>query len=200
MQFSLIPKTDLRTFKACCHGGRSLKKRRKVARPLIPGRLTHVVFKAAKAQGALSFYKHKILVGKLLKEKADKFLIEILDWVNMGNHLHLKVRFKDKKRMGLFLKSFAALLARKITGAKKGNKFGKFWDGLVFTRVILTKLEEYGLRGYFEANHLQRELGYRERVDYLKLFNQKIYRLKYVKARSGPIERIEKEILGANPY
>jgi REP element-mobilizing transposase RayT len=183
MQMSLLPKSDLRHVKACSLGGSSLKKRRKIKRPLIPGLITHVVFKSSKAKGDLSFYKNKLLVSKLLKEKSKKFFIEILDWVNMGNHLHLKVRFKDRKRMGQFLKSFAATLARAITGAKKGNAFGKFWDGLVYTRILLSQIEELGLKAYFEGNHRQRELGYQERERYLKQFNQFIYRLKNVHAK-----------------
>ena len=86
--------------------------------------------------------------------------------------------------MGKFLKTFAALLARQITGAKKGNKFGKFWDGLAYARVLLSKLKELSLRGYFEGNHRERELGYSEREIYLKRFNQFIYRLRQKKALS----------------
>lgn len=196
MQISLIPKSNLRIIKACSHGGVSLKKRRKVARPLLENKITHVVFKSSKARGEFSFYRHKRTVSRLLGKCSRQFFIEIMDWVNMGNHIHIKVRFKDKNRMKAFLKSFPGLLARIITGAKKGCKFGRFWDGLVFTRVLLTKLEEYGLKGYFEANHRQRELGYQERVDCLKRFNQKIYRLKYVRALNGSVEDIAHRIAG----
>ena len=181
MQLNLVSKTNLRSIKACTHGGVSLKKRRKVARPLIPGLITHVVLKSSKAKGNLSFYKHKKLVTKLFNEKKKKFFIEILDWV--------KVRFKDRMRFAQFLKSLTALIARQITGAKKGNKFGKFWDGLVYTRVLLTKLEEYGLSGYFEANHRQREYGYQDRISFLKRFNQYIYRLRQVRASNGTLVR-----------
>lgn len=86
--------------------------------------------------------------------------------------------------MGQFLKSFAATLARAITGAKKGNKFGKFWDGLVYTRVLTSKFEELGLKGYFEANHKEREYGLKEREMFLKRFNQWLYRLRRIKANS----------------
>jgi REP element-mobilizing transposase RayT len=184
MQMDLIPKNELRHIKSYSLGGCSLKKRRKIKRPLIPGLVTHVVFKSSKAKGELSFYKHKDLVSSLLKAKSKKFFIEILDWVNMGNHLHLKVRFKDRARMGQFLKSFSATLARSITGARRGDRYGKFWDGLVYTRVLTSKLEELSLRGYFEGSHRERELGYKERERFLKSFNQFIYRLKRVKAKS----------------
>jgi hypothetical protein len=105
-----------------------------------------------------------------------------LDWVNMGNHLHLKVRFNDKKRFQDFLRTFTALLARKITGACRGKRFGKFWDGIAYTRILLTKFEELNLRGYFEGNHRERELGYYERTYFLKQWNQWLYRLKQVRA------------------
>ncbi len=181
-QLELIPKESLNILKSRTFGGSSLKKRRKVARPLKEGFVHHVVFKSSKAQGKLSFYTHKNLVHSLLKQKSQKFFVHIVDFVNMGNHLHLKVRFQDRKRFQQFLKSFSALLARKITGAKRGVKFGRFWDGLVYSRIILSSFEELGLKGYFEANHRQRELGYQEREFYLKKFNQFLYRLKQTRA------------------
>jgi REP element-mobilizing transposase RayT len=181
-QIDLIPVEKLNILKARTFGGQSLKKRRKVARPLREGLIHHVVFKSSKAHGKLSFYTHKRLVQNLLKEKSRKFFVEVLDFVNMGNHLHLKMRFRDRKRFQQFLKSFSSLLARKITGARRGVKFGRFWDGLVYTRIILSSFEELGLRGYFEANHRQRELGYQEREKYLMQFNRFLYRLKKTRA------------------
>lgn len=117
-----------------------------------------------------------------MAEKAQKFFVEILDFVNMGNHLHIKVRFRDPKRFQQFLKSYTALLARMITGARKGKPFGKFWDGLAFTRVLTSSFEELGLRGYFEGNHRERELGPAERKFYLKRWNEFLYRLKATRA------------------
>ena len=176
----------MKTYKRYTHGGVSLKKRRKVERPLLNNTITHVVFKSSKAKGKFNFYKNKKLVAHHLNQKAGQFFIEILNFVNMGNHLHLKVRFKDKARFKKFLKAFAGVVARKITGAKKGHKFGRFWDGLVYTRVLLSSFEELGLKGYFEANHRQREYGYDERVLYLKRFNQYLYRLKATRAAPAP--------------
>lgn len=185
MQQKLLPQKELKFIKRHTHGGVSLKKRRKTKRPLIPGAITHVVLKSSKAQGGLSFYKHKQLVHSLLREKAKKFFVEIKDFVNMGNHLHLKVRFKDAKKFQQFLKSYTGLLARKITGARRGFRFGRFWDGLVFTRILTSQIEELGLRIYFEGNHRQRELGYAERTRYLKKWNQFLYRLKSTRAAAS---------------
>jgi hypothetical protein len=182
MQSSFVTKNELKFFKRNTHGGMNLKKRRKIKRPLIPGAITHLVLKSSKAQGDLSFYKNKKIVHSLLKERSKKFFVEILDYINMGNHLHLKVRFKDPKRFQNFLRTFTALLARKLTNAHRGNSFGKFWDGLAYTRVLLSKIEELGLRIYFEGNHRQRELGYSERVHFLKRWNQYLYRLRSVRS------------------
>lgn len=185
MQLKLIPQKDLKSIKSRSFGGESLKKRRKIARPLREGLIHHVVFKSKKAHGKLSLYTHKNLVSSLLKERSQKYFIEVLDWVNMGNHIHLKVRFKDKNRFQNFTRTFAAILARKITGAHRGKTFGKFWDGLVFTRILTSKFEELGLKGYFQGHHRQRELGYQEREFYLLRWNQFLYRLrKYRRERA----------------
>jgi len=182
VQLDLIPQKNLRIIKSRSFGGSNFKKRRKTARPLIPNLVHHVVFKSSTAKGSLSFYAHKNFASKLLKERSKKYFIEILDWVNMGNHLHLKVRFKNKLNFQNFSRTFAALLARKITNSYRGKSFGKFWDGLVFTRILTSKLEELGLKGYFEGNHRQRELSYHDREFLLKRWNQFIYRLRQRKA------------------
>jgi REP element-mobilizing transposase RayT len=190
-QLSLIPQQDLRFVKAMSFGGSKLKKRRKTARPLIPGAIHHVVLKSSKAVGSLSLYKNKNMTTALLKERSKKYFVEIIQWVNMGNHLHLKVRFKSRQNFQNFLRTFTAILARKITGAHRSKSFGRFWDGLAFTRIITTKFEELGLRAYFEANHRQRELGYFARTEYLKSFNQFLYRLKQRRALSVDLDRIK---------
>ena len=174
MQLSLDSNKKFKTFKKLSHGGANKKPKRKVARPLVPGKITHVVFKTSKAKGKLSFYKNKILVKHLLKQRANKYFIEILDFVNMGNHLHLKVRFKNAVFFKNFLRTFSALLARKITKARKGFKFGKFWDGLVFTRVLTSQFEIFGLKVYFKANRIERQSGYQKREEFLQRYNLKM--------------------------
>ena len=57
MQMNLIPKNELRVLKAKSFGGCNLKKRRKIARPLQPGSIHHVVFKSRKAQGDYPFIR-----------------------------------------------------------------------------------------------------------------------------------------------
>lgn len=176
LQTSFIPQSDLKVFKKLSHGGS--KKKRKTKRPLIPNAITHVVFKSSKATGARSFYKNRNLVKSLVETLSKKYFIEVKDFVNMGNHLHLKVKFKDTKRFQNFLRVFTGLLARKIAQAHRGSVFGKFWDALAYTRIITTKIEELGLKIYFEGNHRERELGYADRAMYLKSWNQFLHKLR----------------------
>lgn len=184
-QLNLLSKDALRYAKSWSHGGQAIKKRRKIARPLVPGKITHAVFKSSKAIGKMSFLTHATKVNGRLRERAKRFHIKIHDWVNMGNHLHLKISCNDVYKMKMFLRTFAGLLARDLTGASKSTgKFGKFWDGLVYTRVLHSALEELGLKGYFEANHLQREKGKATRESYLTEWNAYLRRLKSVRARS----------------
>lgn len=102
----------------------------------------------------------------------------------MGNHLHLLVSGNDTQKIQNFLKTFAALLARKITGAHRGHRFGKFWDGLVFTRVLHSSFELLGIDRYFKGNQIERNLGRLERENYLKKFNLFLKSLKKVKAKN----------------
>lgn len=178
MQLDLIPKNKTKAFESLSHGGVKTKSKRKTKRPLLTNKITHVVLKSSKAKGDFSFYKNKKIVLSILKERSKKYFIEILDLVIMENHLHLKVRFKNKDYFRNFLRTYTALLARKITKAKKGKVFGRFWDGLVFTRVLTSAYEILGLKGYFQANRIERENGYVERQKYLDIFNKSLYNLK----------------------
>jgi hypothetical protein len=106
--------------------------------------------------------------------------------VNMGNHLHLVVRFNDRQQFGKFLKSFSAQLARRVTGARRGQPRGRFWDGIPFTRVLRTSFEELQLRGYLRANLIERSFSRTERERSLEIWNSYIHKLKSV--RAGPRE------------
>ncbi len=178
MQLTLLSSKELKTFSNLKHGGNSSLRKRKMKRPLLPNKLTHVVFKSSKAKNDLSFYKFKLQVQNLLHERAKKYQIEILDFVNMGNHLHLKVKSKNLVNFRNFLRTFPALLARLITKVKKGFKFGKFWDCLVYTRVLLSKFEALGLKGYFNANRIERSQGYIAREQYIRNLNLRLSQIK----------------------
>jgi REP element-mobilizing transposase RayT len=168
-------------------GGLSLRKRRKTKRPLVEGRWTHLIFKSrrARAEWSLLTKSNREFAEQLLAKVSRRFFVQVKagSFVNMGNHLHLVVRFNDRNRFGQFLKSFSAQLARRVTGAKRGNPQGRFWDGIPFTRVLRSSFEELQLRGYLRANLIERSLSRSERERHLRNWNDWIAKLKAVRAR-----------------
>ena len=117
-------------------------------------------------------------IDRILKAKATKFGVEIKDFVNMGNHPHIKLRIFNRENFQNFLRSITSLIARHVTGARKGKTFGKFWSSLAFTRVVSTFLELSQLDKYFMANRVQRRSGYGARTRYLDTVNEWIQKLR----------------------
>ena len=102
-----------------------------------------------------------------MKKQAEKHFVRIQDFVNAGNHLHLMVRARNRPTFQAFLRSVTAMIARAVTGARRGRPFGKFWDGLAFTRALTSSREERILRDYITANAFEAEFGVMMREEHL---------------------------------
>lgn len=125
-----------------------------------------MILKSSHAKGRLSLLSRKVEVSQLVEAKASKYQIKIHRFENMGNHLHLMVSFKSKKQMQDFMRVVSGLIARLVTGAQKGRAFGKrFWDHLVFTRIVTGRRDFAGLDHYFFKNEIEREYGRGARAD-----------------------------------
>jgi REP element-mobilizing transposase RayT len=166
------------------HGGIDSKGQRKEYRPLSGRKWIHLTLKSEKAKGPWSFLtpKNQQIIREILKEKAKKWGVQITDFANVGNHLHIKLRFKYREGFQNFLRSITSLIARKITKARRGVKTGKFWQGLAFTRVLTSGFEELQLKGYFTANRKEAAKGQKARDEFLKKFNDWIHDLRYGRA------------------
>lgn len=144
------------------HGGRRSKGLRKIARPLDSRRPIHLVLKSSHARGRLNFLttKNRPLVEKIVREWARYFHVKIHGFENVGSHLHIIASFPKRECFGNFLRTVTALIAREVTGSRKGRPFGKrFWDDLAFTRVIAGWRDFRGMKNYLFKNHLEREIG-----------------------------------------
>jgi REP element-mobilizing transposase RayT len=144
------------------HGGAPAKGRRKIARPLDRRKPLHVVLKSSVAKGRLSLLssRHRLVVEKTLRERAVQFGVKIHSFQNMGNHLHVLISFTNRELVQNFLRTVTALIARAVTGAKKGKPFGKrFWDGLAFTRVISGFKDFQSTEAYLHKNEVERVVG-----------------------------------------
>jgi Transposase IS200 like len=154
------------------HGGDLAKGKRKLERPLSTKNWIHLVLKSDKARGRMSFLTpaHKIFISKLIQAKARRFGIKVADFANVGNHLHLKIKTSSRLNFQKFLKSITALIARYITGARRGKPFGPFWQALAFTRVLTSRRENTVLAGYMAANREESQGGKGARENFLAHF------------------------------
>jgi REP element-mobilizing transposase RayT len=139
------------------HGHDLRKGRRKLSRPVDPRKSLHLVFRAERAKGSWSLrrFKHIEHIKKLTYFLAKKNQIKIIEYANGGNHLHLLVHAKDRNGFKRFTRTLAGLVARLVTGAKKGNAVGKFWDALFFSRVVEWGRDYFTVKAYIIQNELE---------------------------------------------
>lgn len=164
-----------RRFSRTAHGGDIGANKRKLDRPLSSRRPIHVVLRSEQAKGTWSFlgFKNRIEVERIINRQARKFGVKLQDFANVGNHLHLKVKANSRSGFQSFLRSITCLIARKITGARRGIKLKKrFWDGLAFSRVLKSYREEIHLRGYFIGNRQEASRGPHARERFLAQFRE----------------------------
>jgi REP element-mobilizing transposase RayT len=139
--------------------------KRKLARPFDRRKPIHITMKATKAQGRLSMLspKRRLAISDLLERKAKASGTKIHKFANVGNHLHLLATFRSREQFQKFMRSFSGEVARLTTGARKGKPFGKFWDALAHTRVIVG-LRAYALaERYIFANEIEVKYRYEAR-------------------------------------
>ncbi len=147
------------------HGGTLRAGKRKLARPLAAKRPIHVVLKSSRAKGDWDMRRQGDAVENAVESTAKRFRIRVHRFVNVGNHLHLAIQGASRREIQNFLRVLPQAIAYLITGTRKGNPIGKFWDSPVFTRVL-----EWGkaweiLKHYFERNRFEAAGAPRKMVD-----------------------------------
>ncbi len=141
--------------------GGQMKGRRKTVRPLDKKRLHHVILKSQHAKGDQSFKKFdmQIKYKNLIFSKAKKYGVGIAAYSNVSNHFHLIIRFQDRALVKTFFRVVAGVIARITVRAKKGKRFGRFWDSVLFTRIITKGRDVTRMFDYLEANLIQAHFG-----------------------------------------
>jgi REP element-mobilizing transposase RayT len=164
--------TQLNRYNRLSFGGSHCKSRPKLERPLSSKKWIHLVLKSERAKGKWSFltYRNQQLVKQIIADKARQYGVQIRDLANAGNHLHLMVKFSNRNLFQNFLRAVTGILARAITGARKGNPIGKFWTGIPFTRVLKSNFEELALKIYFEGNRIEVKFGKKAREQHQNNF------------------------------
>ena len=141
------------------HGGSIRTGRRKLMRPIDPKKSIHLVLHSTRAYGAWSMLrpKHFKRVRGVVDLNAKRFRVRVYQYANVGNHLHILVKVKKREDFQGFLRAISGTIARMITGAKKGNPVGRFWDALAFTRVVSWRREFLAAKFYVIQNEMEAE-------------------------------------------
>ncbi len=137
------------------HGGNLSLGKSKSRRPLSTKKPLHVVLRSSKACGPLSLLKQKHKIESILRTQADRWQIRVFEHSVNGNHIHLAILGKSRTSLQNFFRSFAGLVARLVTGAEKSRPFGKFWDSILWTRLIEWGKALRTVRGYIVRNVME---------------------------------------------
>jgi hypothetical protein len=87
---------------------------------------------------------------------ARQYGLRVYEFANAGNHLHILVRARRRVHLQHFLRAFAGIVARRVTGAEKGRPVGKFWDLLAYSRIVTWGRDFVGVRAYVIGNEVER--------------------------------------------
>ncbi|HLD99923.1 MAG TPA: transposase, partial [Bdellovibrionota bacterium] len=120
------------------HGGNHSKGIRKTRRPIDLKSPVHLVIRSSRAKGAWSMLhpRHVEHIDRAAQKIARRHGVQLWRYSNVGNHLHLLVKTRTRTGFQNFLRELTGTVASIVTGAKKGNPVGKFWDSLAYTRIV----------------------------------------------------------------
>lgn len=156
------------------HGGKLRK--RKTARPLSSSAPIHMVMRSSLAVSHRSFLSpvNRKKIEQIIRSQAKEFSLDVLEFVNAGNHLHLLFRLKDRKRYIRFVRAVCGLIARHVLSAERGSASNikrNFWDARPFTRVVLDGPKV--VRNLREALHKRNifSVGFENASQILNLFS-----------------------------
>jgi REP element-mobilizing transposase RayT len=130
---------------------------RKLERPIDVRRPLHVVMRSSRARDrwALRTHTNERRVAWALRRFAARYRIRIYEFANADSHLHILLCTKTRLELQNFLRAFAGVTARLVTGARKGFRIGRFWDDLSYSRVVAWGRDFRGVQAYVIDNRLE---------------------------------------------
>ncbi len=150
------------------HGGELSKGRRKLSRPIATRRPMHIVMRSSLALGGWSFLhpSHAPYIRRIVPLLARRFNVQLYEWSQNSNHLHLLLRAATRDGLKHFLMTVSGQISQKITCARKGAPLAKrFFDHIPFSRIVewgrsLVTARRYVIQNNLEARGL---IAYRPR-------------------------------------
>jgi hypothetical protein len=171
----------------CQHGGAIRQRRRKLARPVSTRRPMHLTLSSQRARGPWSLRRHERAVAEVLRASARRHNVRVYEFANVGSHLHLLVRARRREDFQAFLRSFAGLVARRVTGSRRGRPLegGPFWSALAWSRLVAWGRDYMGVRHYIFRNRIEATDGSAVRRA-LELGAELVFRSLERKEEDGP--------------
>jgi REP element-mobilizing transposase RayT len=121
----------------------------------------HVTLHSQRAVGEWGLLRHRRAVREALRACAERNGVKVYDFANVGSHVHLLVRARRRESFQAFLRSFAGIVARRITGARRGRPLrgGPFWTALAWSRIVSWGRDYWGVRSYIFRNLIEATAG-----------------------------------------
>lgn len=114
-----------------------------------------MVFRSPRARGSWNFLRFGRQIETILQKTAARFGVRVLRFQNVGNHLHLALKAKKKSEIQDFLRVFPQAVVFLVTKTRKGRPAGRFWEAIVFSRVVEWGRDWFSLQNYFEKNRFE---------------------------------------------
>ncbi|MBI2607112.1 MAG: transposase [Deltaproteobacteria bacterium] len=112
------------------YGGGLQRGRRKTYRPFDSRRPVHVVMRAERARGEWSLLApaNARRVSTIISKFAKKFRVRVMQFENVGNHVHLLIQAGRREDFRSFMRTIPAQIATAVTGARKGRALRPLQD------------------------------------------------------------------------
>lgn len=143
------------------HGGSASRGKRKLERPVSVRGPMHLTLHSQRARGTWSLLQHRRGVREALRACASRSGVRVYEFANVGTHLHLLVRARRRESFQSFLRSFAGIVARVVTGARRGRPLaeGRFWSALAWSRIVSWGRDRFGVGHYIFRNLIEATVG-----------------------------------------
>ncbi len=133
----------------------------RTARPLSTKYPIHLVLRSSQAKEGKSFWKKENarFIQYILKKISKKWGVEILNCANVGNHLHLMIKLKNRFTYEKFICGVTGAISLHLTkwNKNKGPRRpeDKFWDFRPYTRIVIGFAAKLRMQDYLDINKLE---------------------------------------------
>jgi REP element-mobilizing transposase RayT len=164
LAFAGLPRTSDRFGYADSQGRQRTTMASRQARPISLKTSMHLILKTRLAKGEWSFLKgaRRTHIKTLVQQVADQFHVQLLSGANVGNHIHLHLKFSKRAQYKAFIRVLTARIAFLVTKASKVNPLkddrGKklsFWTQRPITRFVHGFKDFLRIENYLEINRLE---------------------------------------------